>query len=343
MSKKRVGDLGGRLYIDLDDSSSEDADDEKKVSVEEKQEGRGSWLRNELRRQLECLHQSQPSQYCFGAISSYTKANGVKAVRLRLPLRSGAGQSWFNIIDKAIIAKLGNQPTNRDMCWLIKLPKFQPKMTEGDTRAKKKTQKDPHAGGAKMQLQVGSHQLKTAYTSTWKLHRVVHAMYNPQLFEVVGDHLIPPDVHLAHRCGHGQRGFPWEQAQDNVCINPFHVRYLYETQNYDEKWCRNGCFDACPHYDQKKPNVRCLWTWRDTGDVKRCRSTQRQVPSTGCTCARNCFELPQLERLHVDLTFAEVFPELIEKADDGDNDDDDDRKEERPKSRKRKRNGSDEE
>ena len=311
---------GGENLGNIDwDGIDSDFDDEMKATsvarspaIEEKRNDRGAWLREELRRQLEGLHLSQPGHYCFGPISSYTKASGVKAVRLRLPLKAGGGQSWFNIIDEAIIAKLGNHPTNRDMCWMIKLPEFQPKMTEADTRAKKKTQKDPHAGGAKMQLQTGSHQLKTAFTSTWKLHRVVHAMYNPQMFEVVGDHLIPSDVHLAHRCGHGQRGFPWEDAGDNICINPFHVRYLYETQNYDEKWCRNGCFDTCPHHDQRTPTVRCLWTWRNTGEVKKCRSSQRPVPSVAFACTRNCFELPRLERLHLDLT-PMYFPEWLKK------------------------------
>jgi len=107
-------------------------------------------------------------------------------------------------------------------------------------------------------------------------------------------------------------GFPGRITGNNVCINPFHVRYLYETQNYDEKFCRNGHFSLCPHYDANTPNVRCLWTWRDTGEVKACRLSTSV--GLNCTCTRNCFQPPALERLHQDLTFQKPFPTVSSKA-----------------------------
>ncbi len=307
---------------------------ESKVQAEEKtiidlsetkedESEQGEWLRNELRQQMTLLHASQPDLCCFGKPEAYqrpsAKSNSkstslIRAVRLRLPLERSAPRdnSWFRLIDSAIINKLANNPTDRDMCWLVRLPEFGTKLTNEKKRAKKKVQKDPYAGGAKVSITLGSGA--TQSVSTWKLHRLVHAMYNPDMFPIIGEFDVPDDVHLAHRCGLGGRGFPWEEYRDHVCINPFHVRYLYETQNYDEKFCRNGHFNLCPHYDQSTPAVRCLWTWRDTGEVKACRlSTTGWL---GCTCSRNCFQSPTLERPHQDLTFIKPFPTVSNKAKD---------------------------
>ena len=307
-------------------------EEEDVIDLSSESEVQGEWLRNELRQQMTTLFATQPTLCCFGKPEAYqrkaakTKKDSlIRAVRLRLPLKhSGQREnSWFRLIDSAIINKLANNPTDCDMCWFIRLPAFESKLTDENRRAKKKVQKDPYAGGAKVSITLGSGS--TQSVSTWKLHRLVHAMYNPDMFLIIGEFAVPEDVHLAHRCGFGVRGFPWEENRDHVCINPFHVRYLYETQNYDEKFCRNGHFNLCPHYDQNNPNVRCLWTWRDTGKVKVCR-----LNNTGwlnCTCTRNCFESPVLERAHHDLTFIKPFPTVSNKARNDDTKEDSEEKE----------------
>jgi len=272
-----------------------------------------AWLRHELRTQMDMLYRNQPDLYCFGPITGYerqskrTKNGSTRSIYLRFPLEDNSklnSNSWYKVIDAQIIARLGNNPTNRDMCWLIRLPSFQLDSAQATSRLKKKDRKDPYAGGAKVNVMLGSND----YTSTWKLHRVVHAMYNPHVFAIVGEFDVPDNIHLAHRCGNGVRGFPWDEGRDNVCVNPFHVRYLKETQNYDEKFCRNGCFDMCPHYDLARPDVRCLWTWRDTGEVKICRSRPRDGQPMICNCTRNCYQPARLQEPHLDQTFAEVFP-----------------------------------
>jgi len=175
----------------------------------------GAWLRHELRNQMQTLIRDQPNLCCFGSVGKYSRASGrskngtTRSVYLRLPLEGAdKSNSWFRVIDSQIISKLGNNPTDHQMCWLYRLPDFATKMTDQKSMAKKKEQNDPYGGGSKMTLTLGSgdHQ----HTGTWKLHRVVHAMYNPRMFDIVGNFQIPDRVHLAHRCGYGARGFPWE-------------------------------------------------------------------------------------------------------------------------------------
>jgi hypothetical protein len=308
---------------------------------------KGHWLKLELRSAMSNLHKASPDHYCFGEKSHYTRASpqkqkwsgkkrkrdesedegeltekkeseakAVNSCHLRLPLRSSdtREKSWYTVIDN-IINHLGNNPTSREQCWLYKLPHFEDKSNSDGTRASKKQQKDPHAGGAKVSIEknvtskagVGPKSVK--YIGTWKLHRVVHAMYHPHMFERVSQFKIPADTHLSHRCAHGQRGFPHEAHRDNICINPFHARYLYETQNYDEKFCGNGCFDFCPHFHIDSPSVRCLWAWRDTGELKRCRSFPAKEGRLGyqwCKCERNCFLMDNPQRAHLDQTFADA-------------------------------------
>jgi hypothetical protein len=106
-------------------------------------------------------------------------------------------------------------------------------------------------------------------------HRVLFALMDPTVADIVQDRASSKTLHFSHRCGRG-RGLL-------VCVNPYHITLTCCKQNQDHKRCTYGMWLLCPH------SPKCIWTWPDSGHIKPCFNTPN--PPLECACSRKCIHI----------------------------------------------------
>lgn len=178
-------------------------------------------------------------------------------VLLTMPKHSSDGRkrTWYKTC-KSLSGSVMNQPTSVHDCWFVCAN---------------------HSSGKSRYV----HYTKlTGKGQPWSTPRMVYLLLNPGDRMVLGKNGKRYGPVIAHRCGHGQasaKGGP-------VCINPFHLTKKSQRENRSDERCGHGCRKLCPH----KPH--CLFTWQDTGRVKKCFSMKSTLPDH-CSCKRECRHL----------------------------------------------------
>jgi len=195
------------------------------------------WLAKEMETKLNAFLVANP-----GALGP------IEDKKLKMPRSDSDGriETWEKKLAH-VIDSLRNRPTNNTECWLIDCP-------TADTS--------------------GYPMFKINKKTKYRVHRVLHCIYNPAEFNRVqtGD----VTLHLSHKCGWGKVS----QTSQLVCVSPHHVQYLGAGTNQDHKGCKYGCAATCPH------NGFCVWTWRDTGRLKPCFNQPTLPPN--CACVPRC-------------------------------------------------------
>lgn len=103
----------------------------------------------------------------------------------------------------------------------------------------------------------GTHTIKLSKDgskSKFKLHRVFAALLSDDAYTAASTR---SSIHFAHRCGNGM-------GKDHCCVNPYHIKLVSAKANQDDKGCKYGCAQLCPH------TPKCIWNWAETGLSKPC-------------------------------------------------------------------------
>lgn len=78
-------------------------------------------------------------------------------------------------------------------------------------------------------------------------------------------------LEAAHRCNRTN------------CCNPKHIKFVSSAENKDDKGCRYGCANYCPH------TPKCIWTHSD-GSLKLCRTNPtKAISKEDCDHEPSCF------------------------------------------------------
>jgi hypothetical protein len=97
------------------------------------------------------------------------------------------------------------------------------------------------------------------------LHRWSCYLFND--FDITGS------LQAGHRCS------------NTKCFSPFHMKPITDAKNKDDKGCKYGCANYCPH------EPVCIWTSKKTGSILPCRNDKDNVINCqNCTHQPNCFE-----------------------------------------------------
>lgn len=105
------------------------------------------------------------------------------------------------------------------------------------------------------------YQVEGSKQKNIKIHRYTTT------FAVADDSLLE----AAHRCN------------KTNCCNPKHIKYVSSAENKDDKGCRYGCANYCPH------TPTCIWT-HDNGSLKPCRmNPTKAVSKEDCKHNPSCF------------------------------------------------------
>jgi len=183
---------------------------------------------------------------------------------LRLPLndRKGTVLTWEVVLARTV-EDIVNTPSGREACWLVR-----------PVRASYPIN--------------GYHIFRVGNQHHYRTHRVLHAIYHPEFYESVAQRSGPPYTrHLCHACSHGYDNGVGEGL---ICISPHHCAYHDQLVNTDHIRCVYGCKQTCP----PEHGGFCVWTWPDTGELKKCFN-QPLLPAV-CTCARKCSHTGRLSQ-----------------------------------------------
>jgi len=203
---------------------------------------RVQWMGIEMEGKLDAFLTAIPN--ALGAIED-------KKLKMPRSDSDGRKETWEKKLAH-IIGELKNRPADAGECWLLECP-------TSDTS--------------------GYPMFKINPKTKYRVHRVLHCIYNPQEHNRVESSDIT--LHLSHRCGWGKSS----SSSRYVCVSPHHVVYHQAGINQDHKGCKYGCAAICPH------NGFCLWTWRDTGKQKPCFNLP-QLP-LACQCVPRCTHIIQ--------------------------------------------------